>query len=157
VTQSPAGDGKSIALPLCQSVCRTTIIPANNLWGISGRPHTRTHGAFRGMPRAQKAKFPGGRPGGVSLYQAKSNGLNGNPGIYKKAAAFRHLRHNHFGAVIAHYIVPNPSIRIDRPMRRLGHRLHWRLNGETQSWNLRVNLTGWKAIDQNWETEPLFV
>jgi hypothetical protein len=88
------------------------------------------------------------------LYLAKSNGLNGNPDIYEKAGAFRHLRHHQFGAVIAPYIIPNPSIRIAHPIGRFGNWLHRRPRGEMQIWNLGVNLIGWNAIDQNWETTP---
>ena len=91
-------------------------------------------------------------PWDISLYLAKSNGLNGNPDIYEKAGEFRHLRHHHFGAVIAPYIVPKPSIRIAHPMWRLGDRLYRQLMGGRQIRNLEVNLVGWKIIDQNLET-----
>ena len=84
-----------------------------NLWGISGH-----------ATRKKIEKSHGFDPWNISLYLAKSNGLNGNPEIYEKAGAFRHLRHHHFGAVIAVYVTPNPTIKITRPMGRLGNQLH---------------------------------
>jgi hypothetical protein len=79
-------------------------------------------------------------PWNISLYLAKSNGLNGNPDIYEKAGAFRHLRHHHFGAVIALYVTPNPSIKIARPMGRLGNQLHRRLLRQVAAENGRRSL-----------------
>jgi hypothetical protein len=153
MSHSLAGDGKSIALPSCRSVRHATIIPAHNLWGISGRSYPQTYGAIRGMPRAQKAKCPTGRTRGTfpCTWQSPTD-LTAIPTFTKKLGHFGILRHHRFGAVIAAYIVPNPSIRIARPMGRLGNRLHRRLRGEMQIWNLGVNLIGRKAIDQNWET-----
>jgi len=48
------------------------------LWGISGQA-TR--------PKSEMSHVID--PWGISLYLAKSNGFNGNPGIYEKAEAFR--------------------------------------------------------------------
>jgi len=92
-----------------------------NLWGISGH-----------ATRKKIEKSHGFDPWNISLYLAKSNGLNGNPEIYEKAGAFRHLRHHHFGAVIAIYVTPNPTIKITRPMGRLGNQLRRRLRVEMQ-------------------------
>src|SRR6266540_5021020 len=100
VSHSLAGDGKSIALPSCRSVCRARIIPAHNLGRFGTLLHTILWG-ISGHAPCPKSEMPhGSNPWGISLYLSKSKGLNRNPDIYGKAGPFRNPIHHHFGAVI---------------------------------------------------------